>query len=313
MTVVLVTGAGGSIGSELAVQLAVQENTSRLIINDISESALFEIFTKCTNLKKNLEIIPIVGDIASPSTLKTLKHSYLVNLIYNAAAYKHVYLSTFNPQLYLDNNLSAAKACLELAKTFGAQLIQISTDKAVNPISPMGASKRICELELLASDYNSNGNIKIVRFGNVLNSSGSVVPIFREQIRERRPVTITDPNAKRYFMTIEQAVSLVIDCSRTQSHENILVLDMGQPVLIEQVARNMIAEAGLKPTLKVTNNEKEIQILYIGLREGEKLEEKLTSGNLVPTEVKNIYFAEEYLNDLVELTERFEFHSAVTL
>lgn len=308
MTATLITGAGGSIGSEIAFQLIEKEDTSSLIINDISESALFETLTKCTKLNEKLEIIPIVGDIASPNTLKRIKDSYIFDVIYNAAAYKHVYLSSFAPQVYLDNNLSAAIVCLEIAKACQAKLIHISTDKAVNPISPMGASKRICELKLLADEYNSNGKIKIVRFGNVLNSSGSVVPIFKEQISERRPVTITDPKAKRYFMTIEQAVSLVIDCSSTESHENILVLDMGEPVLIEQVARNMIAEAGLKATVNIPNNQNEIQILYIGLREGEKLEEKLTSGDLIPTKIKNIYFAKENLNDLTEISGKFKFN-----
>ena len=308
MSTVLITGAGGSIGSELAYQLINHESTKCLILNDISESALFEVFTKCIEFNKSLDVIPIVGNIASPSVLETIKKNYSVERIYNAAAYKHVYLSTFAPQIYLDNNLSATLACLEIATACTAQLIHISTDKAVEPISPMGATKRICEIKLLASVYNSVGKIKIVRFGNVLNSSGSVVPIFRRQITSRRPVTITDAKAKRYFMTIEQAVSLVIDCSRTEPHENILVLDMGEPVLIEQVARNMIAEAGLKVTLDVAKNEKEIQIEYIGLREGEKLEEKLTSGELLPTKIENINFANENLNDLIKITDAFAFN-----
>lgn len=308
MSAVLISGAGGSIGSELAFQMMNRESISSLLLNDISESALFKVFTKCLEFNKDFDVIPIVGDIASPNVLETIKKNYSVEYIFNAAAYKHVYLSTFAPQIYLDNNLSATFACLDIAKESMAQLIHISTDKAVDPISPMGATKRICEIKLLSSEYSNVGKIKIVRFGNVLNSSGSVVPIFRRQITNRRPVTITDPKAKRYFMTIEQAVSLVIDCSGTESHENILVLDMGDPVLIEQVARNMIAEAGLKATPDAPKNEKEIQIRYIGLRSGEKLEEKLTSGELIPTKIDNIFFANEKLNDLIKITKAFSFN-----
>lgn len=308
MSTVLITGAGGSIGSELVYQLINQGSIKYLILNDISESALFEVFAKSIDLNKNLEVIPIVGDIASPSVIEAIKKNYPVGHIYNAAAYKHVYLSTFAPQIYLDNNLSATMACLDIATACMAQLIHISTDKAVDPISPMGATKRICEIKLLKSEYSKLGKIKIVRFGNVLNSSGSVVPIFRSQITNRSQVTITDPKAKRYFMTIEQAVSLVIDSAGTKPHEKILVLDMGDPVIIEQVARNMIAEAGLKATLDVPENDKEIQIKYIGLRAGEKLEEKLTNGELISTKLENIFFAKENLNDLNKITKSFSFN-----
>ena len=303
---VLVTGAGGSIGSEIVQQTLNDTTVRNLYINDISESALFQIFVKCNQGDHSVNVIPIVGDISSASVRKSIETTADLNLIYNTAAYKHVYLSTINPQIYLNNNLEATKSCVSLARQHGAQLIHISTDKAVHPINPMGASKRVCEHFVLSANNEYGQKYKIVRFGNVLNSSGSVVPIFNEQIANGGPITVTDPDAKRYFMTIEQAVSLVLKSPETNDNETVLILDMGQPILVDHLARNMIVQAGLKPTLNPAQNENEIQIKYIGLREGEKLEEELTSGDLKPTNLPNIFSAQEDNDDLDQILEKFD-------
>ena len=290
---ILITGAGGSIGSELTVQIVSGTGPKRIYINDIAESSLFSTLRRIEEMSENCEIIPIVGDISAEHIIEYFQEERRIDCIFNAAAYKHVNLSTSNPISYLQNNLQATKSVIRIAQKHGSSLVHISTDKAVEPINIMGASKRGCEMLVLGEAESTSGVFKIVRFGNVLNSSGSVVPIFRQQIKNGGPITITDAKAERFFMTMEQAVNLVIKCQNVNETDNILVLDMGKPVLIDQIARNMIKEAGLRVATTDTPQVNEIEIKYIGLRDGEKLTEKLTYGKLEETNVTGILSAVE--------------------
>jgi FlaA1/EpsC-like NDP-sugar epimerase len=205
------------------------------------------------------------------------------------------------------------ESIIKIAKAHGSNLVHISTDKAVDPINIMGASKRACEILVLNETESILGTFKIVRFGNVLNSSGSVVPIFRDQIKNGGPITITNSKAERFFMTMEQAVRLVIKCQYVAKNENILVLDMGKPVFIDALARDMIADAGLNIVTSETPGKNEIVINYIGLREGEKLTEQLTYGRLIATNVPGIFSAledggvyDQVLTKINELVEKRE-------
>ena len=290
---ILITGAGGSIGSELAIQIASDVNTKRVYLNDIAESSLFSAMQKVNALNHNCKIIPVVGDISSDHLIEYFTEEDTIDYVFNAAAYKHVNLSTSNQISYMRNNLESTKAVIKIAQAHGSNLVHISTDKAVDPINIMGASKRACEILVLNETESILGTFKIVRFGNVLNSSGSVVPIFRDQIKNGGPITITNSKAERFFMTMEQAVRLVIKCQYVAKNENILVLDMGKPVFIDALARDMIAEAGLKIVTSETPGKNEIVINYIGLREGEKLSEQLTYGRLIATNIPGIFSALE--------------------
>lgn len=293
---VLVSGAGGSIGSELIRQICNDITISKLVINDISESALFIAWNNCieklSNLNSNLEIIPILGDIGLDSTVNTIyKSAPTLNCIYHSAAYKHVGLSMLNPQIYYNNNINATNGIINLAKETRAHIVHISTDKAVFPCNHMGFSKRICEFLYFKND-NQDLNYKIVRFGNVLNSSGSVIPIFKRQIEKGGPVTVTDPSATRYFMSIAEAVGLVLNCHKTPSYSKINVLDMGPAQLIDRLAKNLIEQAGFSVATNDCDKEA-IAIKYIGLREGEKLHEALSYLDVLPTGIPHINFAKE--------------------
>lgn len=314
---ILITGAGGSIGSELTIQIASASKTERIYINDIAESSLFKTLRRLDGISKDCEIIPIVGDISSSHIIEYFEDQNSIDFVFNAAAYKHVNLSNSNQISYLQNNLEATKAVIRISKSHVANLVHISTDKAVEPINIMGASKRGSEILILKEKESKSGNFKIVRFGNVLNSSGSVVPIFRDQISKGGPVTITHSNAERYFMTMEQAVNLVIQCQHVQANENILVLDMGKPILIDHIARNMIEEQGLRVATKGLPKKNEIEIVYIGLRKGEKLSEKLTYGKLKKTNVTGIFAAIEkdtgYEKVLEKINEHIETRKTLNL
>jgi len=277
--VVLVTGAGGSIGSELCRQIIVYK-PSHLILFDISESSLYQIHQEIINLVQNeIKVLPVIGSITDKNRLINIFKYYKVQTIYHAAAYKHVPLVEFNQSQGVFNNSIGTKITAEAAiETNVETFVLISTDKAVRPTNTMGASKRVAELILQAlSKEQSVTSFTMVRFGNVLDSSGSVIPLFKRQIKEGGPITITDVNMVRYFMTIPEAVELVIQAGAMAKGGDVFVLDMGEPVKINDLAINMIKLSGLK--LKDnTHPDGDIEIIYTGIRPGEKLYEELLVG-----------------------------------
>jgi len=301
--VVLVTGAGGSIGSELCRQI-VSLKPKKLVLYDISESSLYQIEQELLNIGlDNLEIVPIIGSVADSDRMQYICNYYVVKTIYHAAAYKHVPLVEFNPSQGILNNsigtMIAAKAAIDAnVETF----VLISTDKAVRPTSVMGASKRIAELVLQALDKkHHNTCFTMVRFGNVLDSSGSVIPLFKKQIQAGGPVTVTHADVVRYFMTIPEAVELVIQAGAMSKGGEVFVLDMGEPIRIHDLAVKMIQLSGLV-VLDENNPKGDIEIQYTGLRPGEKLyEELLVSGNFTHTENELIMRSEEEMIDWDQL------------
>lgn len=297
--VVLITGAGGSIGRELSRQI-ISLQPKKLILFDASEPSLYEINLELASLDLPLvQIFPILGSVRDEKRIKQICEYYSVNTIYHAAAYKHVPLVEYNQSQGVLNNiigtLSLANAAIAAkVDTF----VLISTDKAVRPTNTMGATKRIAELILQALSENSHSTcFTMVRFGNVLNSSGSVIPLFRKQIKDGGPITVTDINVVRYFMTIPEAVELVIQAGAMGEGGDVFVLDMGEPIKIYDLAVKMIQLSGLQVKDKL-NKEGDIEIIYTGLRPGEKLYEELLVGSKVSkTENKLIMRAEEKMID----------------
>jgi len=293
--IVLITGAGGSIGSELSKQI-IQLQPKKLILFDISESLLYQLELVLTSQKhSNIDIIPIIGSVRDYERMSVVFKFYDVETIYHAAAYKHVPLVEYNQAEGILNNsigtMLAAKAANDSnVETF----VLISTDKAVRPTNTMGVSKRIAELILQAFAIEFKKTcFTIVRFGNVLDSSGSVIPLFKKQIKEGGPITLTDKNIVRYFMTIPEAVELVIQAGAMAEGGDVFVLDMGKPVRIYDLALKMIQLSGLK-LLDDKNLNGDIEIIYTGLRPGEKLFEELLVGDKVDkTQNKRIFRAEE--------------------
>jgi len=293
--VVLISGAGGSIGRELCRQI-VNLKPKKLILFDLSESSLYQINQELVSLKlPEIEIFPIIGSVRDQKRLQNICENYSVNTIYHAAAYKHVPLVEYNQAQGVLNNiigtLSIAKAAIaSKVDTF----VLISTDKAVRPTNTMGATKRIAELILQGLSEESHSTcFTMVRFGNVLDSSGSVIPLFRKQIRDGGPLTVTDINVVRYFMTIPESVELVIQAGAMGKGGDVFVLDMGEPVKIYDLAVKMIQLSGLHVRDK-NNLDGDIEIIYTGLRPGEKLyEELLVGSNVSKTENKLIMRAEE--------------------
>ncbi|RMH34370.1 MAG: polysaccharide biosynthesis protein [Nitrospirae bacterium] len=265
---VLVTGAGGSIGSELCRQVA-RCCPASLILFERYENGLYAIDLELRRTFPDLTILPLVGDVTVAEQVSELFRVTSPDIIFHAAAHKHVPLMEGNPIEAVRNNVFGTRTVADAAYRSGAsRFVLISTDKAVNPCSVMGATKRIAEL--LIQQMNNLGDTKfaVVRFGNVLGSNGSVVPLFAEQIRRGGPVTVTHPDIKRYFMTIPEAVQLVLQASVLVKGGDIFVLDMGEQIRVSELARNMITLSGLVP-------DKDIQITYTGLRPGEKLYEEL--------------------------------------
>jgi len=309
--VVMFSGSGGSIGSELARQI-LNLNPKKLILFDISESSLYQIHFELSNINfKKVEIFPILGTVRDQDRIKDICNQYSVNTIYHAAAYKHVPLVEYNQSQGVLNNilgtLSFAKAAISSnVETF----VLISTDKAVRPTNTMGATKRVAELILQGlATQNHNTCFTMVRFGNVLDSSGSVIPVFKQQIRDGGPITVTDINVVRYFMTIPESVELVIQAGAMGKGGDVFVLDMGEPVKIYDLAVKMIQLSGLQ-VKDETNVDGDIEIIYTGLRPGEKLYEELLVGkNVNKTENKLIMRAEEEMikwEKLVPLLESLE-------
>lgn len=280
---VLVTGAAGSIGSELCRQIAGY-GPRKLVLFDQAESDLFRIDLEVRDKFPYAEMVSEIGDIRDAERVRELMHRYKIDSVFHAAAYKHVPLMEDHVIEAVRNNVigtwNVAKAALDnRVKSF----VMISSDKAVNPTNVMGATKRAAELVVASLAGGGHTQFVSVRFGNVLGSNGSVVPIFQSQIASRGPITVTHPEVRRFFMTIRESVQLVLQASTMGNGSEIFVLDMGEPVKIVDLARNMIRFAGLEP-------DKDIQIKFVGLRPGEKLfEELITEGeNIRPTHHKKI-------------------------
>jgi FlaA1/EpsC-like NDP-sugar epimerase len=263
-----VTGAGGSIGSELCRQIA-RIGCKRLVLVDHGESALFEIERELTMERGFTACVPILADVKNAAQLRQrVFDRYAPGIVFHAAAYKHVPLMEANPLEAVRNNALATKVLAEVAAELGAKrFVLISTDKAANPTNVMGQSKALCEwiVEATAARADVETRFVAVRFGNVLGSSGSVIPIFRRQIARGGPVTVTSPDMTRYFMTIPEAVSLVVQAGAIGGRGEVLVLDMGEPVKIVDLARNMIRLSGRD----------DVDIVFTGARAGEKLHEEL--------------------------------------
>jgi len=293
--IVLVTGAGGSIGSELCRQIIILK-PEKLILFEISESSLYQIEQELNQkLSANIKIYPILGSVLDKTRLTKIFNKFRVETIYHAAAYKHVPIVEYNQEQGVLNNSIGTMRVAEAAIASNVDtFVLISTDKAVRPSSTMGASKRVAELVLQAfSKENNSTNFTMVRFGNVLDSSGSVIPLFKKQIKNGGPITVTDINIVRYFMTIPEAVELVIQAGAMGRGGDVFVLNMGQPIKIYDLALKMIHLSGLQ-VCNEDNPNGDIEIKYTGLRPGEKLYEELLVGdNSFQTENKLIIRASE--------------------
>jgi len=292
--VVMVTGAGGSIGAEMCRQiLALKPQV--LVLFDQSEFALYGIHKELVNVgMPNVETLPMLGSVTNRKRLTHILERFGVNTIYHAAAYKHVPMVESNNAEGVSNNIFGTLTCAQAAIDHGVDtFVLVSTDKAVRPTNTMGATKRVAELVLQSLAVGSSTRFSMVRFGNVLDSSGSVVPLFREQIKGGGPVTVTDPEILRYFMTIPEAVELVIQAGAMAKGGDVFVLDMGEPVRILDLAQKMIRLSGLRLKDKLNPNG-DIEIKFTGLRPGEKLyEELLIGGNVSKTGNPMILRAEE--------------------
>lgn len=266
--VIMVTGGGGSIGSELCRQL-VSHKPKQLIIFDIYENNAYDIQQELKINYPDANVVTLIGSIRNVSRLESVFAQYKPDIVYHAAAHKHVPLMEVSPDEAVKNNVVGTWNVAKMADKYGVKkFVMISTDKAVNPTNVMGATKRICEMIVQTYNEISKTDFVAVRFGNVLGSNGSVIPLFKRQIEAGGPVTVTDPNIIRYFMTIPEAVSLVLQAGAYAKGGEIFILDMGEPVKIDDLAKNLIRLSGY--TLGVN-----MEIKYTGLRPGEKLYEEL--------------------------------------
>lgn len=325
---VMVTGAGGSIGAELCRQI-VRLAPRRLVLFEMSELALYTIEAELTEFVARehvaIEIIPLLGNAHHRHRVREVLSTYAIQTLYHAAAYKHVPIVEHNVVEGIHNNVISTWYTAEAARETGVEtFVLVSTDKAVNPVNVMGATKRLAELVLQALQERSTGTrFCMVRFGNVLASSGSVVPLFKKQIREGGPVTVTHPDVIRYFMTIPEAAQLVIQAGAMAKGGDVFVLNMGRPILIDDLARRMINLMGL--TVRDANNpDGDIEIRYTGLRPAEKLYEELLIGsNITGTDHPMIMRAMEHslpwdrmqqlLNELLIALASFDCRRSVSL
>ncbi|HEZ2921249.1 TPA: polysaccharide biosynthesis protein [Neisseria meningitidis] len=286
MTPVIIYGAGGSIGSELCRQI-IRRRPEKLLLFELSEFALYaiekELRETCIQKRLDTEILPFLGSVQNRTLLEHVMTAFSVATVYHAAAYKHVPMVEFNTVEGIRNNIFGTLECALAATASGVRtFVLISTDKAVRPTNTMGASKRMAELclQALAAEPGQKTRFSMVRFGNVLGSSGSVVPLFEKQIAEGGPITLTHPEITRYFMTIPEAAQLVIQAGAMGTGGDVFVLDMGESVKIIDLARQMITLSGLKPKTP-EQPDGDIEILITGLRPGEKLYEELLIGDNV--------------------------------
>ena len=299
--VVLVTGGGGSIGSELCRRLATF-HPAQLIIFDIYENNAYEIQQELLRTHPELNLTVCIGSVRDRKRLDTLFNQYRPELVYHAAAHKHVPLMEDSPGEAVKNNVFGTLNVADMADKYGAsRFLLVSTDKAVNPTNVMGATKRICEMIIQMVDRRSKTEYVAVRFGNVLGSNGSVIPLFKRQIAAGGPVTVTDPEIIRYFMTIPEAILLVLQAGVYAKGGEIFILDMGDPVRIDDLARNMIRLSGFEPDV-------DIPIVYTGLRPGEKLFEELLLSEEGIRKTKNnlIYIGKDQPFDDVALVENLK-------
>ena len=266
--VVMVTGGGGSIGSELSRQIA-SANPKQLIIFDIYENNAYDIQMELKRKYPDLDLVVLIGSVRNTARLDYVLGTYKPELVFHAAAHKHVPLMEDSPNEAIKNNVFGTYKMAQASAKYGVKrFVLISTDKAVNPTNIMGASKRLCEMVVQMMNRESETEFVAVRFGNVLGSNGSVIPLFKKQIAAGGPVTVTHPDIIRYFMTIPEAVSLVLQAGYYAKGGEIFVLDMGEPVKIDTMARNLIRLSGYEPDV-------DIKVEYTGLRPGEKLYEEL--------------------------------------
>lgn len=305
--VILVTGAGGSIGSEICRQIC-KFNPSKIVLLGHGENSIYTIDMELRQIyEEKIEIIPVIADIQDRDRIFEVMDTHRPYVVYHAAAHKHVPLMEYNPREAVKNNIFGTKNVAEAADTFKVnKMVLISSDKAVNPTNIMGATKRFAEILIQNLDKHSNTKFVAVRFGNVLGSRGSVIPLFKKQIQQGGPITITHPDITRYFMTIPEAAKLVIQAGNLSYKGEIFVLDMGEPVKVLNLARNLIILSGYKMD--------EIEIKYTGLRPGEKMFEELLDSNEINS--RNVFpkihigraveFNESVINSFIE---RFEYMS----
>lgn len=284
---VLVTGGGGTIGSELCRQIA-EHDPKRLVIFDIYENNAYDIQNELRRKYPELDLVTLIGSVRDSKRLESVFKTYRPDIVYHAAAHKHVPLMEDSPNEAIKNNVFGTLKTAQCADKYSAKkFVLISTDKAVNPTNIMGASKRMCEMIIQSYNKRSETEFVAVRFGNVLGSNGSVIPLFKKQIEAGGPVTVTDPDIIRYFMTIPEAVTLVLQAGASAKGGEIFVLDMGKPVKILTLAENLIRLSGFTP-------HKDIKIEFIGLRPGEKLYEEMLMAEegLKETENKLIHIGQ---------------------
>ncbi|MHA1178112.1 polysaccharide biosynthesis protein [Psychrobacter faecalis] len=316
---VLVTGAGGSIGSELCRQV-IKNKPKCLVLYELSEFALYSIHQELTIKQantpayKDIQIIAVIGNVTNESNLLRILNLYNIQTVYHAAAYKHVPMVEHNPFEGVINNTKGTYHCARAAMQANVEtFVLISTDKAVRPTNVMGASKRLAELVCQALSKTDNQTcISMVRFGNVLGSSGSVVPLFTKQIEQGKPITVTHPDVTRYFMTIPEAANLVIQAGAMASGGEVFVLDMGEPVKIVDLAHRMIHLSGFD-IKDAAHPEGDIEVIFTGLRDGEKLYEELIIGEdnvestdhpLIMQAIEHSFPLDKLESVLFELTEK---------
>ena len=302
---VVVTGAGGSIGSELCRQI-LRTQPKQLLLVDMSEFALYQIHQELLAVADGVELVPLLASVCDEVRMHEIMDTWKPHTVYHAAAYKHVPLVEHNPAEGVRNNVWGTRVCAEAAQRNGVRnFVLISTDKAVRPTNIMGASKRLAEMVLQAlADGSPHTTFSMVRFGNVLGSSGSVVPLFREQIKNGGPITLTHADITRYFMTIPEAAQLVIQAGAMGQGGDVFVLDMGEPVKIIDLARRMVELSGLT-VRDEADPSGDIELAVTGLRPGEKLYEELLIGdNPKPTQHPRIMKAHEQFLSWPELLQR---------
>lgn len=298
---VLVTGGGGSIGSELC-RMAAAQNPKCLIVFDIYENNAYDLQMELRRKYPDLNLVVLIGSVRDRARLDSIFQHYRPDLVFHAAAHKHVPLMEVSPFEAIKNNVFGTYNTALAADQYGVRrFILISTDKAVNPTNVMGASKRMCEMIVQMMNEKSKTEYVAVRFGNVLGSAGSVIPLFRRQIAEGGPVTVTDKRIIRYFMTIPEAVQLIFQAGAYAKGGEIFVLDMGEPVRIDDLARNMIRLSGFEPDV-------DIPVVYTGLRPGEKLYEELLLSGEGMEKTKNdlIYIGHEIPFDFAVFEEQLD-------